>query len=344
MTTYILNQMRILIIQTAYIGDVILTTPLIKNIKNHFPDCLIDFLTIPASVNLVEKDPNIENVIVFDKRGVDKGFKGFKLLLYQIKRKKYNICICPHRSLRSAIIAYATRADKRIGFANSAWKYAFTEKVVYDQTIHETERNLSLLASLGITDYETRPYICSDATDEQYVEEILHGRLIPGKPLFAVAPGSIWATKRWPTSNFINILPIMEENGFQVILIGGKQDENLCESIVNQTDSGISLAGKLTLRQTKYFLTKCKALLSNDSAPLHLGLAANILSFGIFGATIKQFGFAPIEENSYVIENENLKCRPCNIHGSYKCPTKTFSCMEDIDEKDVIKRILSCIK
>ena len=78
----------------------------------------------------------------------------------------------------------------------------------------------------------------------------------------------------------------------------------------------------------------------NDSATLHLGLAANIPVFSVFGPTISEFGFAPIESNSYVIENDNLNCRPCGIHGSYKCPTKTFDCMEQIETEQIIHKIL----
>ena len=131
-----------------------------------------------------------------------------------------------------------------------------------------------------------------------------------------------------------------ENNSLKPILLGGEKDISLCNDIIKVCPKAKSIAGLMTLRQTKYFLTKCKGIVSNDSAPLHLGLAANIPVFSVFGPTVSEFGFAPIESNSYVIENENLNCRPCGIHGSYKCPTKTFDCMEQIEADQVMNNIL----
>lgn len=336
--------MKILIIQTAFIGDVILTTPLIKHIHLKYPSSIIDFMTIPASYNLLQRDPNLNEVIIFDKRGSDRGYKGFRRMMKKMKSGNYNICICPHRSLRSAILTYSTGADIRIGFNNSGWKGAFNQLINYDQSFHETQRNLALLQVLDIDTLDTRPVIFTDNRDAEFVEENLINQL-QGKSgkFFAIAPGSVWATKKWPTDHFKSVIQELEINGFQVILVGGPQDAEICENLIQNSQTRISFAGKLTLRQTKYLFTKCAGLLSNDSAPLHLGLAANIPVFGIFGPTIRQFGFAPIESNSYLIDNENLNCRPCGIHGSHKCPTKTFDCMENIESDKVSELILSIL-
>ncbi len=334
--------MKILIIQTAFIGDVILTTPLIKNIKKYFSESIIDFLTIPKSANLIEKDLNISELIIFDKNGIDKGYKGFNRLKSKIRNKSYDICICPHRSLRSALLAHSTKANIRIGFDNSVWKGAFNRLIHYDQTKHETQRNLNLLQALNVNTADTRPVIYSDKNDEEFVDSIITGNENwTNKNKIVVAPGSVWATKRWPTNHYISVIRKLESESFQVLLVGSEQDFDLCNEIKGKSEHAINFAGKFTLRQTKYLLTQCQGILSNDSAPLHLGLAANIPVFAIFGPTIKQFGFSPIEENSFLIENENLNCRPCGIHGSYKCPTKTFDCMYKINEQQVTKIILS---
>ena len=148
---------RILILHTAFIGDIILTTPLIPAIKKSFPNCSIDFMTIPISANLLEKDTNIHNLIIFDKRGIHKGIKGLREIIQQVKNSSYDVCICPHRSLRSAIIARFSDISLRVGFDNSSWSKVFTHIVKYDQTMHETLRNLSLLKAIGIDSNETRP-------------------------------------------------------------------------------------------------------------------------------------------------------------------------------------------
>ena len=331
---------NILIIHTAYIGDIILATPLIPAIKKSFPDCLIDFMTIPASANLLEKNTDIHNLIIFDKRDAHKGIKGLRKIIQQVKENSYDVCICPHRSFRSAIITKFSNISQRVGFNNSSWRGAFTHIVRYDQTLHETQRNLSLLKEIGISSDITRPVIMDDENDIQVVDSLLKEKNIEKNNIIAVAPGSVWPTKRWPKEYFIDLINKLERNNYEIVLTGGEKDIPLCNEIVKECQTSKSIAGIITLRQTKYFLTKCKGIVSNDSAPLHLGLAADIPVFSIFGPTISGIGFAPIESNSYVIDDDKLQCRPCGIHGSYKCPTKTFDCMENIKTDQVVEQIL----
>jgi heptosyltransferase-2 len=314
--------------------------PLISAIKKAFPKCLIDFITIPSSANLLEKDTNINNLIIFDKRGIHKGIKGTRRIIDIVKNNSYDVCICPHRSLRSAIIVKFSNINIRVGFDKSSWPSAFTHIVKYDQSLHETERNLSLLKEINIQSTNTRPVIKEDESDIRFVDSLLAKNNLKSNNLIAIAPGSVWPTKRWPKEHYIHLIKSLEKNDIRVILIGGDKDIPLCKNIVKECTKTLSMAGSFSLRQTKYFLTQCKGIVSNDSAPLHLGLAANIHVFSIFGPTISGFGFAPIETNSYVIENIELNCRPCGIHGSYKCPTKTFDCMENVDVDQVIRVIM----
>lgn len=331
---------RILIIHTAFIGDIILATPIIPAIKNAYPDCLIDFITIPASANLLEEETDINQLMIFDKRGEHKGIKGLKNIIRLINENHYDACICPHRSFRSAIIAKYSRAKIRVGFENSSWKRAFTNIVQYNQTLHETQRNLSLLHEIGINSTETRPVIKENEEDRLFVDSLMKEHQIEYNKMFAIASGSVWPTKRWSKEKYIELVNQLLKNDYKPILLGGEKDTTLCNDIIRQCPDAISFADKMSLRQTKYLLTKCTGIVSNDSAPLHLGLAANIHVFSLFGPTISEFGFAPIESNSYVIENENLNCRPCGIHGSYQCPTKTFDCMDEIETQRVIQKIL----
>jgi len=331
---------RILIIHTAFIGDIILATPLIPAIKKEFTDCLIDFITIPASKNLLECENDLNQLIIFDKKGEHKGYKGLKKIIALIKDNNYDACICPHRSLRSAIITKYSNANIRVGFHNSAWKKSFTNVVKYDQSLHETQRNLLLLKEIGVKSTLTRPVIKENEKDRDIVDSLIKEHQIENMEIFAIAPGSVWPTKRWGKERYIQIIEKILNKGYSPILVGGEKDVPLCNEILSECTGTKSFTGKFTLRQTKYFLSKCKGIVSNDSAPLHLGLAANIPVFSVFGPTISEFGFAPIESNSYVIDNETLNCRPCGIHGSHKCPTKTFDCMESIYPDQVIEKIL----
>lgn len=335
---------NILIIQTAFIGDVILTTPVIEELVNEYPGVKIDFLTIPKSRNLLESNPHLTNLIIFEKRGKDRGLKGLMRVGNVLKNNHYDVCITPHRSLRSAILSWMTKADIRIGFNRTAWKRAFTHLVTYDSKIHETDRNLSLLTILGLKKQRIFPTLYSTDSDKKNVEILLGGLEHTKDPyLIAVAPGSVWPTKRWPEKYYVKFCQLVEENGSIVLLVGGPEDQSMCQRIASQSKNVISTAGKLSLRETYYLLTQCSGILTNDSAPLHLGMAANIHVFSLFGPTVPEFGFAPFGSKSTVFENRKLACRPCSIHGGKKCPIKTFECMESLNPEIIASQVLAIL-
>ena len=330
---------KILIIQTAFIGDVVLTMPLIEQLTVDYSKPVIDFLTIPSSKNLLENHPDISNLIIFDKKEKDKGIRGLIRVGKTLAKNRYDICVTPHRSLRSAYLSYKSGAQIRIGFTNSAYKRAFTYTIEYRKHEHEIKRNLSLINALGFNHQEIiYPKIYPDKNDILTVEKYIS---FTKNDLFAIAPGSIWPTKRWPLEYYKQVCEILVQRRKQVILIGGMDDITLCEYLCMNSSSIISLAGQLTLRQTYYLLSLCSGLLTNDSAPLHLGMAAAIPVYAIFGPTVPEFGFAPLGMNGIIIENKDIKCRPCGIHGHKKCPTKTFDCMETITPEKVIGHIIN---
>jgi heptosyltransferase-2 len=335
---------KILIIQTAFIGDVILTTPLIELLAKEYPNAKIDFLTTPKSENLLESNPNITNLILFDKKGKDRGLRGLTRLGKMLKNNQYDLCLTPHRSLRSAYLTWMTRAAMRIGFNRSACKKAYTHVVKYERVHHEIERNLSLLAPVGLNKQKIFPVIYSTREDKEKVKKLLNKLNMPNTMrFFAVAPGSVWPTKRWPEKYYKNFCQLLEEKGNMVILIGGTEDENLCNRIAGQVKNAVTYAGQLSLRETHYLLTRCSGILTNDSAPLHLGMAANINVFAFFGPTVPEFGFAPFGPKSKIFENRDLACRPCAIHGGKSCPIKTFECMESISPERIAFQVLENI-
>jgi heptosyltransferase-2 len=337
---------KLLIIQTAFLGDVILTTPLIEVVHSHFPECKIDFLTIPKCKNIIESNPHIRKIIIFDKKDRDRGIKGLNLLATSLRVENYDVCLTPHRSWRSAYLTKSTRAAVRIGFNSSSWTGAFTHLIRYDREMHEIERNLSLVNELGIErKNKIYPKLYSTPNDTKIVLEILKN-LEEGQinEMFAVAPGSIWTTKRWPMKHYQEFCRLMSENEIQLLLLGSKEDAVLCQRLSADCQNCINLAGKLTLRQTESLLKRCLGLLTNDSAPLHLGSAANIPVYAIFGPTIPQFGFGPIADQSMIFERRNLSCRPCGIHGGKTCPTRTFACMEYISPVMVFNKVMNNLR
>lgn len=371
---------RILIMQTAFIGDVILTEPLIAHTKAAFPNAQINVVVIPSAANVLKTHPAIDQLIVFDKRGTDRGLRGFLRLLARLKSNSYNLAIVPHRSFRTALLVWLAKIPVRIGFRNSAGFFFFNRRVNYLES-HEVERNLSLLNPLGTYSDYRKPEIYTSLKDEEKISDLLvddnkvltrgrnfsdthngkigkqnqlrllnqnnNDRNALSKKLIALAPGSVWETKKWPEENFRQLgQRLAKEIGCQIVLIGGENDRELCERIAgNIGKSCRSFAGILSLCESAVLLKRCEILVSNDSAPTHLGVAAGCRVITIFGATASRFGFYPKGTEHRIIETKlDLPCRPCSIHGGKKCPIKTFECMHSISIETVFSTIQSMIQ
>ena len=326
---------RALIIQTAFPGDVVLTLPLAQQLKTALPGVRITFVATPAAAGLLENHPSIDEVILFDKKGADAGWRGMRRTARRIREQRCDIAYIPHRSLRSALLAALARIPRRIGFDRSAGRWFLTESVRYDRSLHEIERNLSLLAGGGSSVLPPRPALFPSARDVEAVDHLLRqwrsaggwtGRMI------GVAPGSVWATKRWPAERFAAAAALLIARGYAVVLLGSREDAPLCGRIESEVRSRgcLNAAGKLSLLQSAELIRRCEVLLSNDSAPVHLAAGVRTPVVAIFGPTSPGFGFAPRGPADEILETNGLSCRPCAIHGGTTCPTGTFECMLSI--------------
>jgi heptosyltransferase II len=338
------EQLKILIVQTAFIGDVVLTLPLAQMLRKKLPDAVIDFVAIPRTAKLLANHPAVNNIIVFDKRGDDRGLLGLIELALKLRKQSYDVALVPHRSLRSALLVWLGGCKKRIGFSKSVGKIFFTDRIPYPNNVHEIERNLTLLRPLAILrDKKEPPLVYPSGTDQEVVDKLLFDEeVLDTARLIGVAPGSVWNTKRWMMEGYVELVKKLIADGFIVSLIGGAEDFSLCDRIVSTVDAGgiFNAAGKLTLLQSCELLKRCKVLVSNDSAPIHLAAAVNTPVVAIFGATVPAFGFAPYSEGSVVVETHGLQCRPCAIHGGNECPIKTFDCMKRITADMVFEKVV----
>lgn len=340
---------RILIIQTAFLGDVILCTPLIKALRELFPDSFISFLLIPETKRLLENNPHLTEVLVYDKRK-KKGIGNFLRMASKIRERKFDLALVPHRSWRSALLVYLGEIPQRIGFDKSAGSFLFTHKMVYPHNVHEVERNLSLLSSLmdSNSNFKLRladraPELFPSREDFSYAGRLLHDYGIGEEDkTVGIAPGSVWATKRWLPERFAEVSDLLiKKLGAKIVFLGSQEDQKLCLEIANMmTEKPINLAGKTDILQSAAIISFCKVILSNDSAPVHIASAMKRPVVAIFGSTVPKFGFAPYGEGHLMIEKK-MECRPCEIHGRKKCPKKHFRCMREITTEEVFQAVIS---
>jgi heptosyltransferase-2 len=346
---------KILIIQTAYLGDVILTIPIVQNIRKFISDAEIDFMCIPKTEAVLKNNPDISRLIVYDKRTKGKISKLFRIIS-QVREQKYDIIICPHRSFRSALITQFSGAKIRIGFNKNSLSNLLTSRVYYNKELHEIERNLDLVRAIPQINFDEnkkilQPSLFPSKEDIECVAELLnttHSKhsMHSMHTIVSFAPCSKWFTKQLPENKSVEIIKELFKAGYRVILIGGSEDAEYCIKLEKHISDNnlLNLCGKLTPLQSKVVIENSVCLISVDSAAAHIGASTDVPLIQIYGSTVPAFGFYPLKPKSSVIENNLLTCRPCTNHGRISCPLKHFKCMEDIDVKKICDEVEKLVK
>ncbi|MDU1911807.1 glycosyltransferase family 9 protein [Fusobacterium sp.] len=331
--------MRILIIHTAFIGDIVLSTPLIKKLKEIYPNSDITYVTTPVGASILRNNPNISEIIEYDKRGKHKGVKGIYQLGKRLKYENFNLVITPHRYIRSSILSWMTGSPVRKGYKNAAASFLFTEKIPYDRNKHEVEKLLSFVSGKEEKRYEIELY--PNEQDIKKVDEML--KKYKGKKLILLAPGSKWFTKKWPIEYFNEVIgQVMNRKDIITGIIGGADEMAL--KIVSGGNI-VDFRGKTTLLELAELIKRSELVVTNDSSPIHIASAwKNVKILAIFGPTVKELGFFPWSENSKVFQIKSLTCRPCSLHGGDKCPQRHFKCMLDIKPKMILDEIMKTIE
>ncbi len=317
---------KILIIQTAFIGDVILATPLIETVFANYANAEIDFLLRKGNELLLEKHPVINNLIVWDKK--QNKYINFFKILKKLRKTRYDLVINLQRFASSGIMTTFSKAKVKIGFKKNPMSCFFDYKAkhFYKDNWHEVDRNLSLLDYFDKIKKIRRPKLYPTTANKEQIKKY------QTKKYICIAPTSVWFTKQYPASNWVQFLN--EQRGFTVYLLGSKEDYNQCEKIkTKSTNNHIkNLAGELNLLQSAALMQGAEMNFVNDSAPLHLCSSVNAQTTAVFCSTVPRFGFYPLSDNSKIIETkEKLECRPCNLHGRKKCPKEHFKCTKLIN-------------
>ncbi len=327
--------MTSLVIQTAFLGDVVLTTPLLEALAlRHGP---VDVVTTPAAAPLVETHPAVRRVIPYDKHGRDRGLPRMFALARALRAEHYDAAYLPHRSFRTAMLAWLARIPRRVGF-HDGWPWLYTEVKRRAAAGHEIDR---LLALADVAPKRETPSVRLTVADHAAVEALLREHGIR-PPFVALAPGSIWGSKRWP---YYRELAVRLADRTAVVIVGGPEDTGLGEEIVRAVEGGaawsraINACGKLPLRQSAEMIRRAAMLVTNDSAPLHLAAAVGTPTVAIFGPTVPAFGFGPRGPRDQALGIDGLPCRPCSRHGPPSCPLGHHLCMKSLTVDDVLTAI-----
>lgn len=329
---------RILIIQTAFLGDAILTLPMIQKIKEIYPVSLIDVVSIPQTKEVFENSPYVYKVYSYDKKGNQRSILSLIKFALTLKKNNYTRIYSPHRSFRTSLLVYLLDNVNSFGFDTASLNFVYENKIKYDNKIHEVARNLKLLGlSIDKENWKVLPELKISQEVKQKIQNLLKNI---NNPLVAIAPGSVWQTKKYPEEYFETISNYLVKENYFVVFIGGQSDYELCNRLSSKiNEDSLSFAGNLSITESVELLRNCNLLISNDSAPTHLGMVANIPVLTIYCSTIPGFGFFPYNEYSFSISFDGLECKPCGIHGRKSCPIKTFDCGYKLLPDKVIEKI-----
>ena len=322
-----------LVIQTAFLGDVVLTTPLLEALAaRHGP---VDVVTTPAAAPLIEPHPAVRRVIPYDKKGRDRGWRGLVNLVRGLRAERYECAYLPHRSLRTALAAWLARIPRRVGF-DDGWRSLYTDIRPRAKQGHEVDR---LLALADVAAHRARPSLYVPLADRVATEGFLREHGMQGR-FVALAPGSIWGSKRWP---YYGALAERLAGRVGIVVVGGPEDAGLAaeitEAVARSGGHAVSGCRRLTVRQSAEAIRRAAVLVTNDSAPLHFAQAVGTPTVAIFGSTAPSFGFGPRGPRDRVVELEGLPCRPCSAHGPPTCPLGHHRCMKSLRVEDVLQAI-----
>jgi heptosyltransferase-2 len=322
---------KFLLIQTAFIGDVILATPVIEKLHNQYPGARIDFLLRKGNEDLLNGHPYLHKIYVWDKKG--NKYANLLAILKEVKEVQYEYVINLQRFFSTGLFTVLARAKTTIGFSKNPLSFLFDKKVshIIRDGIHEVGRNIALIKDITDAGFQ-RPVLYPSPDDFERVQAYK-------KMLYVCfAPASIWYTKQLPIDQWIALAKSIASN-YKLIFLGASGDREFCDQIIKTVgkDNTVNLCGELTMLQSAALMKDAKMNYVNDSAPLHLASSINAPATAFFCSTIPAFGFGPLSDQSKVAQIDyKLECRPCSLHGKKVCPEGHFKCGHDINLKNIL--------
>lgn len=325
---------KFLVIQTASIGDVILSTAIGEKLIQKFPNAQIDYLVKRGNERLFDGNPWINEIIAWDKS--KEKYKNMLRIIFQLRDEKYNDVINLQRFASSGLFTIFSGAKKTYGFRKNPLSMFFGNAFSHQfkENWHETDRNHQLIAKL--TDSEkARPALYPTMKDYAIMSQYKTQKYI------TITPASLWFTKQYPIEKWAGFIQQINSKT-NIYLLGSAADKALCDELVKQTDRDyiMNLAGKFSFLESAALMCDASMNFVNDSAAQHIASSVNGKITAVFCSTVSSFGFGPLSDDSVIIETkEKLDCRPCGLHGHRTCPKDHFKCALDIKTEELLNRL-----
>ncbi len=329
---------NILVIRFSAMGDVLLTTPLLRILKAHLPDTSVDFLVKAPYEPLLRWNPYITNVFKFSAQDKEYGFRG---ILRILNRQQYDAVIDLQASQRSVLLCRFLRCQTKIRYRPSIWRRFLLVHLRID-TYGDSDpipiRYLKSVTSLGVKDDgQGLDLIPGKHSEDRISDKLTNFNISSSNRLIAMAPGDSRQTKCWLPEGFARVGTYFQEKGYRIVLIGGSDDRKICSDVSGlMKQHPVDLSGHISILDTGAVLKRSALLVTNDTGAMHMATALKTPVVALFGPTSRQLGFMPFQAPSIVIEKD-LKCRPCSYHGTERCKKSHFECMRLIAPEEVIE-------
>lgn len=332
--------MRFLVLQPAFLGDVILGMSVPQKLKRFYPQANVHYLIRKGFENVTANHPAIDHLWLFDRKKPK--YKELYRLITSLRQYEFDAIINLHRFFSSGLITTFLKAKEKVGYDKNPFAWTYDKVIPHTfsppntlHPIHEVQRYLQLITHLTNDSFE-RPRLYPSPQDFEKVASYP----IP-QPYVIIATASLWATKRLPIEKWKELINELQDR-FTICLIGGEKDHASAQTLVRTPKRIFNFCGELTLMQSAALIANAHHIFTNDSAPMHLASAVNTPTTAVFCSTVPAFGFGPLAEVSHIVENtEPLSCRPCGLHGHHKCPQGHFQCGNGIQVCDLLATLIS---
>lgn len=328
---------NILIIQTAFLGDCILTLPIIDALKLKYPDSRIDILTTPQAADIFRLSVGVNTVYELDKRNKHRSLLSVSTFALKLKKNNYTHLYAPHRSFRTAIISFLINTKYSFGYDKNSLSFIYKKRIKYRKNIHEVQRLLDLI---GFPYNDDSWRIIPKLNFSKFNLKEIEGKFSDRKYII-VAPGSVWNTKKYPAEYYIKIIQDLLNKNYEVLLVGSKEEKDLCNYIEEEINNSnvFNLSGIYNIVETMFLLRYSRFIICNDSASAHMGVVVDRPVIMIYCSTVPDFGFYPYNKSSTYFSYDKLSCKPCGIHGYDKCPLEHFNCAKLLEPETIINNI-----